>query len=119
MLSPTKSQFMHKLEGLLESKTTEVRDEEAMIIDENAVIQMLPIPLTEKVVFKDMADQFMGYILGNANTHVPEIHLVFDRYFSESIKAHTREKRYEQSHSQPIHINHDAASSLRVEVVGI
>ena len=40
MLSPTKSQFMHKLEGLLESKTTEVRDVEAMIIDGNAVIQI-------------------------------------------------------------------------------
>ena len=96
-LSGVKSQFMHKLEDLLPGdKLTSVKGSEAMIFDGHAIIQMLPGPsLKEKVTFKDMAVNFLDYILHSSAQHgtIHQIHVVFDRYDADSIKNQTREKR--------------------------
>ena len=61
------------------------------------------------VSFSDMASHFMRYIFAaNHSSEASQIHIVFDRYFKNSIKSHTRQKRYGNFEANIVHILPDA-----------
>ena len=96
MISCTKSDFMCKLESLLENKIVSIKSADCIIFDAMATIQMLPLPTqTLKISFSDMAKQFLQCILqcSRAIQSVTQIHIVFDRYKENSLKLQTRQKR--------------------------
>lgn len=101
MVSCAKSQFMHKLEEMIPGdKITAIASCDAMVFDGHAIIQTLLPPshaTVQKPSFKDMAGKFIDHVMYTAKS-VPgndasEMHIVFDRYFENSIKNRTREKR--------------------------
>ena len=94
MISCTKSDFMRKLESLLENKIVSIQSADCIIFDAMATIQMLPLPTqTLKISFSDMAKQFLQYILqcSRAIQTVTQIHIVFDRY-KENISSFRLDK---------------------------
>ena len=93
MLSCTKSDFMHKLEGLLTEKTTSIQDTvDTLIFDGHAIIQSLtPGVSTPMVSFKSMASWFYSYINRcvksmKTSEHF-QIHVIFDKYYEDSVKS--------------------------------
>ena len=95
MISCTKSDFMCKLESLLENKTVSIQSADCIIFDAMATIQMLALPTqTLEISFSDMAKQFLQYILqcSRAIQSVTQIHIVFDRYKENSLKLQTPKK---------------------------
>ena len=103
MVSCTKSDFLHKLEDLLAGeKITEVQSG-AVIYDGHAIIQMIPGPSTEKT-FWGMAKIFTAHILSrDLSKNATQIHVVFDRYFENSVKSATRFKRSGGASRAPLH----------------
>ena len=101
MISTTKSNFMHKLESVSPGKITTVQNIDAILLDGHAVIQVLK-PNQMETTFNDMAKQFMNYVVNNRTEQ--QIHVVFDRYFSDSLKSQTRMKRYGTVKPNTIHI---------------
>ena len=99
MVANKKSDFMEKLEFLLDP-TLIVKDidaVDAIIFDGMAVIQMLkPVVSPVKTTYSDLASIFWSYVL-NKSQGINTIHVVFDRYFENSLKSQTREKRGEHS----------------------
>lgn len=85
-LPMSKSDFGHKLEELLKSKTETMAGADCVIYDINAVIRMLPFPKKEEdATFKDLAAHFTAFVLQRATQigSTLQIHLVFDRYYEE------------------------------------
>ena len=108
MISCTKSDFMRKLESLLENKTVSIHSADCIIFDAMATIQMLPLPTqTLEISFSDMAKQFLQYILqcSRAFQSVTQIHIVFDMY-KETTASNFRlkKKRGDTGASHKIHI---------------
>lgn len=92
-----KSDFLHRLEALLPAQriTAFKTSGAAIIFDGHAVVQALPAPgPTTLRTFKDMAKEFLTYILQHSEG-ASQIHVVFDKYFENSIKSATRLKRGE------------------------
>ena len=60
MCSTPKSEFLHKLEGLItEKKITQICDADCIIVNGHAIIQMLPVPTDNQLItFKTMAQEF-------------------------------------------------------------
>ena len=108
MLSCQKSIFMQKLEGLLVGEAiTTIDGADAMIIDANAVIHTLHVPNIDyrEVTYSDMANDFLTYSVQMSRRickkNMSEIHIVFDRYFSNSVKIFHKgkeNKRIESKH---------------------
>ncbi len=70
------------------------------MIDGHAAIQMLGTPPSlGKTSFRDMAERFLSHVLQRSTSTSPEVnqqvHVVFDKYLEDSIKAQTRGKRGE------------------------
>ena len=66
MISPTKSDFMHKLEEkVAEEITITVENVGCMLFDGMAVIQILQ-PETSKKTYRDMTNMFWKYIMSNS-----------------------------------------------------
>lgn len=95
--SESKSDFLHKLEGLLPGpKQSSLRGNfDAIIIDGNALIKILPAPTNsaqlESTKYEDMARKFFSHInilRGNAK----QVHITFDKYLENSPKDATRDK---------------------------
>ena len=115
MTTCAKSDFMHNLEELVPGeKITTIQRSDVVIFNGHASIQMLGVPNTvEKVTFKNIAQRFLAYILHTSstitasNTLVQQVHIVFDKYTKDSIKAQTRARRGEgQGHIY--HVKGDA-----------
>ena len=112
MTACAKSDFMHKLEELIPGdKVTAIPSCDAVVFDGHASIQMLGAPTSlGKISFKDMAGRFISHILHSSTTtsatHVKQVHVVFDKYVEDSIKAQTRAKRGERQ-GQIYHIKGD------------
>ena len=86
---------------------------DALLSDEHACIQMLTPPTRiQKMPFKDMAQRFVSYILHCSSTISPsdvqQIHLVFDKYLEDSIKAQAQANRCER-HGQVYHVKADVS----------
>ena len=112
MLSGTKSDFMHKLEGLLtDSSTHFIPDCDCIIFDGHAVIQMLQAPTALRNSFRQMAERFFRHIVLSKQKYrgIKQIHIVFDSYLPNSIKSQTRQKRGEESGNNQVHIRPEAA----------
>ena len=111
MITCVKSDFMHKLENICETKMTTMETTNCIIFDAMAVIQMLPVPSkTMNITFVDMAEEFRDYIIQNSHIYasVSQIHIVFDRYEKKnSLKYLTRQKRGDSVLGQTIHIQPD------------
>ena len=84
LLTTAKSVFMKKLEGMLPSPPlSTVTTSEAIIIDANAVIQILSVPKgTNEYTYQMMANQYTEYIISRAQNvcgdNLKQIHVVFD-----------------------------------------
>ena len=97
----TKSDFMHKLEELLPEHLQNLKDVEgcdAVIHDGNAVVHTMGEPARTDKTFQDMSSKFQAKILNITSeelnsSNCSQIHIVFDKYNMQSIKASTREKR--------------------------
>ncbi|KAG0719669.1 hypothetical protein GWK47_050025 [Chionoecetes opilio] len=66
------------------------------IYDSNVVIRMLPFPRKEEdATFKDLASDFTAFVLQKASQigTPSQIHLIFDRYYEESVKSQARINR--------------------------
>ena len=97
MIFWNKAIFMHKLEGLIsDNVTTTTPNADAIIFDANAVIQMLCPPSKPDITYSDMAKAFQDHIcqvsksLGGSD--ISQIHVVFDRYLTDSIKGDSHVK---------------------------
>ena len=99
MIANKKSDFMEKLETLINPNLIlkELSDIDCVIFDGMAIIQMLkPVSSIIKPTFCDLAHMFWTHIL-HKSKGISAVHVVFDRYFENSIKTQTREKRGDQS----------------------
>ena len=95
MVSTKKSDFLDKLESLIEPETVlrTVKDVDSIVFDGMAIIQMLPVPTSAaKPTYDDMASLFWKHVLC-VSEGIPAVHVVFDRYLLNSLKSQTREKR--------------------------
>ena len=106
MISPTKSDFMHKLEEkVAEEITITVENVGCMLFDGMAVIQMLQ-PETSKKTYRDMTNMFWKYIMSNSKG-VKRVKMFFDRYVPDSSKSQTRTKRGDVDSQPSCHIQSD------------
>ena len=81
MITPKKSQFMHKLKSMTGEKITNVHGVYSIIFDTHEIIQMLQVCQNKTtVIIKDMVLNFMNYIM-HVDDLVSQIHIVFGRYF--------------------------------------
>ena len=99
MIANKKSDFMEKLETLISPNLIlkALSGVDCIIFDGMAVIQMLkPVTSLVKPTFSDLANMFWTHIL-HSSEGINVVHVVFDRYFENSIKTQTREKRGDQS----------------------
>ena len=107
MITSKKSEFMHRLETLVPNKITTISEiVDATVYDGHTVIQLLQTPQNQmSVSFSEMATNFMRYIFtANHSRESSQIHIVFDQYFKNSIKSHTRQKRYGNFEANIVHI---------------
>ena len=111
MVSCVKSDFMHKLEGLMPNdKITSIDSCDAIVYDGHASIQMLGTSSTTSVknTFDDMAQYFTRYIFQHSRSisseEIQQIHIIFDKYISSSTKSQTRESRGARHTNVNIHI---------------
>lgn len=99
MMSCVKSQFMHKLEETVPgAKITAIESCDVVIFDPHAIIQMLGNKIVQQgeTCYKTTAIKFIEYIISRCNSignDITEIHIIFDKYYEESIKSGTRSKR--------------------------
>ena len=111
-----KSDFMHKVEELIPGdKHKSVDTCDALLFDGHTCIQMLPSPTRiQNMPFKDMPQRCLSYILHCSGTFPPsdvqQIHVVFDKYLEDSIKAQTRATRGER-HDQVYRVKADVPIS--------
>ena len=95
-----KSDFMHKLEGLVSPEdilrdTKEICGIDCVVFDGMAIVQTQQ-PKTMKSTYQEMAESFWTHILSLARSlGVSNLHVVFDRYEENSIKQQTRIRRGE------------------------
>jgi len=110
ILNSVKSEFMHKLEGILPATEGSLT---CISNDGHATIQALnPPPLGQPTTFKDMAESFTRHITHHAESVCQtssQIHVVFDEYRSDSIKAQTRAKRGAISRAHVHHVKTEMA----------
>ena len=74
----------------------EVEVSSCLIIDGNALIVAIGKPQEAKT-FGDLADVFMGVVMHYGRA-CQQIHVTFDRYWTDYIKSATREKRTGKNH---------------------
>ena len=101
MIKTKKSDFMTKLEELLPNKSEMAENPAVVIFDGMAIVQILPVH-SEQETFSDMAAKFQGYTLSKARDISPtvsKIHIIFDKYSLNSLKAETRRGRGDSSTS--------------------
>ena len=96
MMSCKKSDFLEKLENLAGSENIlrSIEPPDCIVFDGMATIQMLPAPTDTKDTYQQMAAAFWTHIF-NCSAGVSNIHVVFDRYQTDSLKSQTRLKRGE------------------------
>ncbi len=98
-LPNNKSDFMKKIEDLFpKQEGTFIPEGDCMIYDGHFIVQCLPFPpLSAGCTYRSLAQMFYQYTLNAAktisNNSVNEIHIVFDRYISISVKSQTRAER--------------------------
>ena len=79
------------LSGINCTESIEVEGSSCLIIDGNALIVAIGKPQDAKT-YGDRAEVFMGVVMHYGRT-CQQIHVKFDRYWTDSIKSATREKR--------------------------
>ena len=84
------------LSGINCSESIEAEGSSCLIIDGNDLIVAIGKPQEAKT-FGDIADVFMGVVMPYGRA-CQQIHVTFDRYWTDSIKSATREKRTGKSH---------------------
>ena len=96
MMSCKKSDFLEKLENLAGSENIlrSIEPPDCIVFDGMATIQMLPAPTDTKYTYQQMGAAFWIHIF-NCSAGVSNIHVVFDRYQTDSLKSQTRLKRGE------------------------
>ena len=76
-------------------------------MDANATLYVLQPPCGE-ITYTSMAESFMLYILdssrGISRENLSQIHIVFDRYFEQSVKSATRDKTTGGSRANIYHV---------------
>ena len=95
MIANKKTDFMEKLETLIKFYLIlkESSDIDCVIFDWTAIIQMFkPVSSIIKPTFCDLAIMFWTHIL-HKSKGICAVYVEFDRYFENSIKTQTREKR--------------------------
>ena len=79
------------LSGINCPKSVEAEGSSCLIIDDNDLIVAIGGPQEDKT-FRYLADVFMGVVMYYGRA-CQQIHVTFDRYWTDSIKSATREKR--------------------------
>lgn len=100
MFECKKSVFMQKLEALLPGDPlTSIPGADAMIIDGNAILHTLKssVMMGIDLTYADTAETFFKFCLELSRRlcgeDLTQIHVLFDRYFEDSLKKATRDKR--------------------------
>ncbi|XP_053400688.1 uncharacterized protein LOC128557383 [Mercenaria mercenaria] len=93
-MSTKKSDFGEKLEKLVGSDfiVSSVSEPDCIVFDAMAIVQMLHPSKDQTQTYIQMASGFWSYIL-KSSLHCKQIHVVFDRYLTDSLKSKTRRKR--------------------------
>ncbi len=90
-----KSHFMSKLESILPETIANISSANCIIYDASVTIRALKPP-SDTANYKALASNFTSHLVQKAqliSSHVEEIHIIFDRYFDDSIKNQTRQVR--------------------------
>lgn len=100
-----KSDFLEKLEGLVRNETVPsvIEGVDCIVFDGMAIVQILQPPSGSKPTYQQMAANLWKYIL-SCSQGIQNVHVVFDRYVSNSLKTQTRQKRGETLGSAPVAI---------------